>query len=50
MSNTVDGKLRAEIAKQLGIELKDGEEVSKEFLDEFLHPNYSYEDRLNEPQ
>lgn len=35
-----------EIAAQLGIELKPGETVSEEMLQEFLHENYSSEDRV----
>lgn len=35
-----------EIASQLGIELKEGETVSEEMLQEFLHEGYSAEDRV----
>lgn len=41
-----DEKRMKEIASQLGIELKEGETVSEEMLQEFLHEGYSTEDRV----
>lgn len=35
-----------EIAEQLGINLREGETVSEEMLQEFLHEGYSDEDRV----
>ena len=35
-----------EIAEQLGITLQEGETVSEEMLQEFLHEGYSDEDRV----
>lgn len=35
-----------EIAQKLGFDLKEDEEVSEELLKEFLHENYSDEDRV----
>lgn len=35
-----------EIAEQLGITLQEGETVSEEMLYEFLHEDYSDEDRV----
>lgn len=35
-----------EIAEQLGITLQEGETVSEEMLQEFLHEGYSEEDRV----
>lgn len=35
-----------EIAEQLGITLQEGETVSEEMLQEFLHEVYSDEDRV----
>lgn len=35
-----------EIAEQLGINLQEGETVSEEMLQEFLHEGYSDEDRV----
>lgn len=35
-----------EIAEQLGINLQEGETVSEEMLQEFLHEGYSGEDRV----
>ena len=42
----IDKKRMKEIASQLGIELKEGETVSEEMLQEFLHEGYSSEDRV----
>ena len=35
-----------EIAEQLGITLREGETVSEEMLQEFLHEGYSDKDRV----
>lgn len=42
----IDEKRMKEIASQLGIELKEGETVSEEMLQEFLHEGYSMKDRV----